>query len=661
MFTVLKFLLCISCPYVADCYNCKDISFSMEDFHLCPKHCVECSLHNACMLCKGNASGSSCRSKCKIGCVVSYIPHGTLLRGCYAENVGDECCMFCPPYSSCSNCSQFYGPCLKCSKEFYGRLTHCDKKCGNCRPDKEGEVECDIDTGSCPGDCMDGYYGTRCDKKCNKNCLDHETKTRRCDRHTGDCVFGCIAGRYNYTCEGTCSNTCFNRSCDKQSGTCNAGCISGWYGDICEKNCSETCANKSCNQYTGHCMNGCIPGRHGDKCEEICRSTCNNNTCNQLSGHCDNGCLYGFHGPKCEASCSNLCLNRTCNQTSGHCENGCVPGSYGNLCEMTCSSTCLKNTCNQISGHCKFGCVNGWFGNTCGDPCSETCFNKSCDNFSGFCEKGCILEYYGEKCEKNCSEAHVLRICDNSTARCPGCEPGFFGDPWTQNSTNDHDSTDTIITYSTVGVVSALACTFTVGFIRRSILYRKRNFQTSIELPALHTSEPFYEEIDDTNDSATSQPLYIEFDSDSTHLHKSSSNLSVTSNVPGERAGMIAADIMIAVDATNSELSGTQSLNNYEMNQEINSHLNQSNSIIEISSVTYSSTDNIRNIGPLSRTQQDCSDLSKSYVRTFECLGIKLKSSVLNGHEDNAFHSSENPVESVGENRDSAFYIHPCT
>ncbi|XP_053394306.1 multiple epidermal growth factor-like domains protein 6 isoform X2 [Mercenaria mercenaria] len=700
MFMTLVFLICIIFQNAIS-FDCEDIFFGVQDFHLCPKNCIVCSLHNSCIHCLRHSSGSSCRAKCTIGCAEVYVTNGTLLRGCSTEKLADTCCMTCPHYSFCSDCLQFNGTCLKCSSGFYRSQTssYCDKKCGHCQPDGNGLVECDINTGDCKDGCSGGYYGRGCDETCNKNCLVLKTNSIECDRQSGKCIYGCVPGRYSDSCESICSNTCLDSSCDQQSGTCILGCIHGFYGGMCEKNCSETCARLSCNQTTGHCTHGCVPGRYGYFCEDVCSSKCQNsicmqttghcngeclpgwygetcnikcsntcfgNVCKPLSGYCNNGCSAGWYGDTCEKACSSSCSDKTCNQTSGFCQNGCSPGSYGDMCETECNDTCHDKTCNQISGGCIYGCARGWFGDSCAEACSETCFNRSCDQFSGLCNGGCVSGYYGSNCEKNCSYDVLFELCDNSTAsQCSReCTTMVMQGVWNKFSSTNRSSTLTVSTYILAGVVSAISFALATCFVRRVLLNRRHNLQKNLELPTIETTEPIYEEIDDIYGLElptieTTEPIYEEIDDiyDSTTFENDPIHV--------DNKSMITTKSACGISHTSS----------YELNRAETLCPCRGSYEIPVSSATlmYENMDVARIDEKQHRNPQDISGISNDFEREFECKVTKsIHSSTtsetgetekddtyggVNENQGDEDHPNKNP--STSANRESVLYLHP--
>ncbi|XP_067677103.1 uncharacterized protein [Haliotis asinina] len=108
---------------------------------------------------------------------------------------------------NCIKCNRF-NECIECLKGYYG--SSCEKKCiGHC------QFDCDIQTGLCRT-CQDGFHGDNCSVPCSKTCFENA-----CERSTGACN-GCRKGHCfpKTECVKTCSDKCPN-NCDFE--TC--GCL----------------------------------------------------------------------------------------------------------------------------------------------------------------------------------------------------------------------------------------------------------------------------------------------------------------------------------------------------------------------------------------------------------------------------------------------------
>jgi len=145
------------------------------------------------------------------------------------------------------------------------------------------------------GDCVHGFYGTRCDNKCSEGCAAGSR-----DWLTGSCHGGCRCGYTGDRCEeDTCSHHC-KSSCiydeTRDCLTCTAGCRGGWTSARCDEKCGERCM--VCDQRG--CLQ-CHSGLYGPDCNITvphCSSNCVNDIC-EMDGECTDGCKQGFSGPKC--------------------------------------------------------------------------------------------------------------------------------------------------------------------------------------------------------------------------------------------------------------------------------------------------------------------------------------------------------------------------
>ncbi|XP_053395488.1 uncharacterized protein LOC123523304 [Mercenaria mercenaria] len=334
--------------------------------------------------------------------------NGACLAGCIAGKHGRTCNTDCPKKNICLACSQDTGHCLKCTNGLYGSHNHCDKRCGHCKPDNQGVLKCDIDTGACQNGCLNGYYDTSCDKKCG-HCLQNETSVVKCDMQTGYCENGCVDGYFGRLCDKKCGHCLPDHNntikCSIETGDCNNSCTDGYHGQTCDQKCKSGCFDSSrnknrCDKISGNCSYGCVSGLYGDTCEETCSNTCRNSTCSQHSGHCDNGCVTGWYGYTCKNACSYTCANTSCDYQTGNCDDECLPGWYGDKCTLICSTKCSNRSCDRSSGHCSDGCIPGYYGDTCEFNCAKFCMESVCDIESGKCSWGCAAGFEGDFCNK---------------------------------------------------------------------------------------------------------------------------------------------------------------------------------------------------------------------------------------------------------------------
>ena len=163
----------------------------------------------------------NCSRACKDG--LCHASNGSCLD-CPATLYGDQCTLPCNTNCQGGTCDK-NGRCISCSSGFWGDM--CDKVCGNCTNcdrttgcqacpvGKWGNScqnncnancqlnQCSKEDGSC--DCNVGFYGVSCDKVCNNSghCI-----TNACDKLTGDCSGNCVDGWYGTKCQIQCPTQC---------------------------------------------------------------------------------------------------------------------------------------------------------------------------------------------------------------------------------------------------------------------------------------------------------------------------------------------------------------------------------------------------------------------------------------------------------------------
>ncbi|WAR11464.1 hypothetical protein MAR_025644 [Mya arenaria] len=208
----------------------------------------------------------------------------------------------------------------------------CDSLCN--------EEVCLDETGLCKKGCSEGFY---CVKQCeNKNvsCIDCELNKNQCScsgrlscipcpehcseeacANNGDCLSDCAEGWFGLKCEHKCNETLENCEVCSQSGQTCQTCTEGYFPTIygrCEQ-CPSSCPNQECNVTNGHCIQTCHWTKYGQFCNKMCNNTCAKNhtshVCDSKDGRCLHGCIKGFYGSHCEHSCSDIDLH--CEQCVG--------------------------------------------------------------------------------------------------------------------------------------------------------------------------------------------------------------------------------------------------------------------------------------------------------------------------------------------------------
>ncbi|XP_046327749.1 scavenger receptor class F member 1-like [Haliotis rufescens] len=199
------------------------------------------------------------------------------------------------------------GQCVECYYGRYGR--QCERTCTNC-----WTTGCYKDTGICE-QCVPGKHGRHCSTRCPDNCRPGRDGTVNCDRYSGRCQEGCRVGWWGDTCNDQCNSNCEGGACHQTSGHCIGDCRAGWHGQSCHKRCSVGCVSDTCACITGKCQDGCKPGYFGETCEEECDANCMDGECD-MNGRCG-ACEDGFRGNTCHETCPINCL--ICEQDTGSC------------------------------------------------------------------------------------------------------------------------------------------------------------------------------------------------------------------------------------------------------------------------------------------------------------------------------------------------------
>ncbi|XP_052084194.1 receptor-type tyrosine-protein phosphatase mu-like isoform X6 [Mytilus californianus] len=326
-------------------YNCSTTCYYGTE---CSSNGGKCGceqLHGNCYGCAKNYFGDVCNKACNQNCSLS-----------------DQCIQ---SGLSCG-CERQLGYCNSCPKTLWGQ--YCDRSCSiRCI-----NLECERTSGQCTSGCKKGYYGSDCSSTCPISCqfgCDQQTAgcfpsycvncnggLPKCDQSSRKCLNGCIDGFFGSSCDKSCSEETNNNLCTKCQALISVGitvcteCQSEYYYDGIIGNCTS-------------CSTGC--------------KTDNTNLakCFPDTGNCRFGCSAGWNGQRCDTFSCSLpnCESCVANQPTV-CER-CQTGWYldSGQC-IRCSDNCATlNSCDKTSGTCTGGCKTGWYGNKCTDNCNTNC------------------------------------------------------------------------------------------------------------------------------------------------------------------------------------------------------------------------------------------------------------------------------------------------
>ncbi|XP_033737634.1 multiple epidermal growth factor-like domains protein 11 [Pecten maximus] len=437
---------------------------------------------------------TNCSDHCVGGQLACNSSNGVCNQGCESRWFGTLCDKFCP-VDNCTQCREvFHGvqkvkECKICDDGFFTSHGICEKCSNTCLLDTVDGKTCDGQNGKCLAGCMVGWYGDRCNKRCNiSNCRRCEEVNRNhiycetcengfywsskdskclhcppnctngCNITNGHCIGGCKDGYYGNQCDNMCGH-CSNIPCNDTNGYCLQGCEKGWYGTWCMSSCPIHC--RSCIDFKNNTCGSCEPGWYGPQCEIKCSEFCKRNSysnflyCHKETGECSEGCRHSYHGAFCNITCHDNCFgdlcdltgncsygckrnyygpncNKRCSENCDNCHQGdgkcavpCRQGFYGEYCTGVCSKTCLFQSCDE-QGNCVSGCVGGFFGSTCEKVCNSNCMDGICNLVTGYCSRDCKSGYYGNQCDVECSP-RCLKDCKRDLGFCRGCKDGFYG------------------------------------------------------------------------------------------------------------------------------------------------------------------------------------------------------------------------------------------
>ncbi|XP_060576813.1 proprotein convertase subtilisin/kexin type 5-like [Ruditapes philippinarum] len=306
---------CVRCNSYDDCTLCKPNKYGLHErcAFICDGNCLNGECHaktGECTKCRPGLYGLQCRHncslcenercdlrKCSSGCRDGYYEYKTGF-----ETICQTCpsnCKHCTDGKTCNICNnglhlyQFNGNvhCVSCSQEsqcpdcviegcnlcqihndslvcadcpegqiFNGKT--CESNTSLCS--KECSTICDS-TGTCQGECNEGWAGEKCSKQCNSKCL-------KCSKVYENSCLLCVGHFYSTDCSLACNTACIVKSgkhtCEHTSGYCLNGCNKTFWGDTCDKPCPNGCKDLKCDRKNGTCTDGCMDGLSGDECTQ---------------------------------------------------------------------------------------------------------------------------------------------------------------------------------------------------------------------------------------------------------------------------------------------------------------------------------------------------------------------------------------------------------
>jgi len=392
----------------------------------CSANCLNniCYKNGACEKCPEGKSGNQCDKNCDTGCKACDKSDSTICTECIDKYyLLNKKCLKCNEGCKDGNCDKIDGKC-ECIEGYYG--TKCENKCSNCP-----SGGCNIN-GTCidqTNNCKDlKHFGPSCNESCSANCS-------TCNRK-GECTKCSNPSKFGLKCDNDCSN-CPGKTCNI-TGICNDtknDCSNLlYYGEYCNKTCNADKDKKNCKEChrNGICTSCNNNKFFGDDCNKSCER-CFNETC-FMNGTCTvkNKCAKGYYyGIDCNKSCEDVCsTNGTCD-INGKCTKCSNESFYGDKCQYNCTDKCYEDKCD-INGKCinKTQCAHkDLYGDSCEHSCKEKCKDGSC-KMDGKCVNGCSPQHYGAPtCENNCSSSCSNSTChDNGT--CTDCNDDHYYGPF---------------------------------------------------------------------------------------------------------------------------------------------------------------------------------------------------------------------------------------
>ena len=121
------------------------------------------------------------------------------------------------------------------------------------------------------------------------------------------------------------------------------------------------------------------------------------------------------YGPGCVQNCH---CQRQCDVITGMCGGDCTSGW------------------KKVNGACALPCSSGFWGVNCESDCNCASYNRACGGVTGACDADCDSGYFGFNCQIECDDRHwgsncvheCHCDCEKITGECDGlCDPGYYG------------------------------------------------------------------------------------------------------------------------------------------------------------------------------------------------------------------------------------------
>ena len=169
--------------------------------------------------------------------------------------------------------------------------------------------------------------------------------------------------------------------------------------------------------------------RYGPGCVQYCHC---DRQCDVITGVCDGDCTSGWK------------------KVNDACALPCSSGFWGVNCESDCNCASHNRACEGVTGACDADCDSGYSGFNCQIECDDrhwgsNCVHEchcDCDRITGECDGLCDPGYYGNRCQQECRDGtwgignesgcpnncYCTVTCDKVDGRCDGpCVGGRHG------------------------------------------------------------------------------------------------------------------------------------------------------------------------------------------------------------------------------------------